>query len=869
MKYFLPITINGRRLHICNLEEQTADYKPKPTFSFIINNGGNHLQVLSVNTNDAKLISTDGYANDVELSNLYTSIEFVENEVDNLPTFYVNIVKGKEHKYELNGLVPNGSFTNKDNHFHIDIDKTVMTSKTDSFVVVLGYKANGKEYSYAFKIHLCAQDNLLEAAMDFGSEASQILIKSDGTNMRLIKEFHKFHDQYKNKTEFWQGNLDDKFYKSIFFLHKNPDKTEYAEPPNKNKNKTHIQTLLPKDLNADEFKDLEILPNMKLIELLDLSNQSTFDFEITFKDGSPHDNTNSTSFANKKTREGTLRLILSNFLYCILENKIIQNYNGRKRFLRLVILMPNVYYQKKVYSIIKDLYNDFNKIITNQKYSQYGGIEIQMISESDAAFVGTKKDQSVQRIDASNGYFLVIDAGKGTTDFSILKQYPNFSKFDSVYRAGIPASGHILTYAFYEAIRDYLNSQGITLNDKLLEASRVTLLKFMLCVEEFKIHFETSQNKEISKKLELRSYDNLEQIIVFLQTLIDDKTRIPNSEIKVEQKINELVGKIKEAIGYGVKSFSGYQKFEQVLLTGRGFLFEKFKSAVKKMLIKEQWIENDKLIFSYSSDRAKSICLTGAFSTTNEIEINKNSELIGRPIIQRRKDAKANWFIGTVAGNRILMITMLSIALLLLFLIIKHYFSELGSSLINEIDVKLLTLVLLIPILVGFLPKKIWLSRVIKNLSKSVNNCIDYLRSVFNKSDENLDTEFFYNGLKTNLQNPLMRVGGKEATPNLLDYEEKRLYFIGDGFVFQTKNGIIKFEEDYLNSELSPLVMQTLFPFFKGSIPEKETITTIDKQTDRTESTEEKLETITPPAEHDSTEDKVKEIKSNAVNPEK
>lgn len=774
MKYFLPITINGRRLHVCHLEEQTSEIKAKPIFSFIINNEGNHLQVFSVNTDDAKLISTEGYEKDVELSKLKSYIEFKDNEIESLPTYYINLGKSINLiQTENKGLVSNGSFSNSDKHFHIDIDKTVMPSETDSFVIVIRYKADSKEYSYAFKIHLCAQDNLIEAAMDFGSEASQILIKSDGTNMKLIKEFHKFHDQYKDKTEFWQGNLDEKFYKSIFFLHQNPDKTDYADPPNKNKDKTHIQTLLPKDGDAQAYKDLEILPNMKLIELLDLSNQSTFDFEITFKDGSPHDNTNNTSFANKKTREGTLRLILSNFLYCILENKIIQKYNGRKRFLRLVILMPNVYYQQKVYSIIKNLNEDFNKIITNEKYSRYGGIEIQMISESDAAFVGTKKDQSVQGDDATNGYFLIIDAGKGTTDFSILKQYPNFSKFDSVYRAGIPASGHILTYAFYEAIREYLNSNGITLNDKLLAADRASLLKFMECCENFKIQFEASENKEIPKMFELKVGDNLDRIIAFLNTLITEKIRVPNSETKVKQKINELVGIIKEAIGYGVKSFYDFKKFEQVLLTGRGFLFKDFKTDVEQMLIDEKWITSKDLIFSYDTDRAKSICLTGAFSTTNEVEINKNSELIGRPIIQRRIDAKES---------------------------------------------------------------------KIRRIKKAIS---DWIWKLFN-SNQSLDTEFFYEGLKTNLQNSLVRIGGKVKKLSFKDDDEKIFYFTGDGFVFQTKNGIIKFEEDYLNSELSPLVMQTLFPFFKGSIPEKETITTTDKQTDTTERTDEKQKEIIP-----------------------
>lgn len=773
MKYYLPITINERRLHICHLEEHTTNNIPKPTFSFIINNEGNNLQVFSVNTDDADLISTDGYDCDVNLSKLKTNIEYSENSIDSLPTYYVNLWKGKKlDKSKNDGLVSNGSFSNSDKYFHIDIDKTVMSTETNSFVVVIRYKTDNKEYSYAFKIHLCAKDNLIEAAIDFGSEASQIFVKSDGTNLKLVNEFRKFHSQHSEIDDFWQGALKDNFYKSIFFLHKTPDKTEYAEVPNKNLNKTHLQTLLPKVADPTIYNDLEILPNMKLIELVDLSNQQTFDIDITFEEGSPYDSTKSANLANKTTREGILRLILSNFLYCILENKLILNYDGKKRCLRLVLLMPNVYYQQKVYAIIKNLYEDFIKITANSKYLQYGGLEVQIISESDAAFVGTKKDQSVPKIDATNGYFLIIDAGKGTTDFSILKQYNNFSKFDSIYRAGIPASGHLLTYAFYEAIRNFLNSKHITLNDKLKAADRATLLNFMNCAEKFKINFEKSEDKEIS--FDLQADANLGEIITFLNKLLENLIRIPKSEEKVDIKINELVEKLKEAIDYGVKSSSDFKQFEQVLLTGRGFLFEKFKNAVKAMLKKENWIANENLIFSYSSDRAKSICLTGAFSTTEEIEINKNSELIGRPIIQRRIDVKDSWF------------------------------------------------------------------------SRNTKIIIDKLRKVANKSDENLDTEFFYHGQSTTLLNPLVRVGGRETTPNLQNTEEKRLYFIGDGFIFQTKNSIIPFNEEYLNSELSPLVIQTLFPFFKGSIPEKELITTPATTTVLPESPGEEQEEVAP-----------------------
>jgi len=771
MEYYLPITINERRLHICHMEEQSSDKQLSSVFSFIINKESSVLRVFGIDTDDAKLISTEGYDNDVKLSDLKAKILYKESDIDTLPTYYINLYKGKKEESEKNGLASWGDFTNSDKHFRVEIDKTIMAAATESFVVVICYKdeKQNKEFAYAFKIHLCTKENLIEAAMDFGSEASQISVKSDGTNMKLIREFKKFHSQYSSKDDFWQGNPSDILYKSVFFLHKNPNKTEYAELPNKHKDKTHIQTLIPKDADQAAYTDLEILPNMKLIELIDLNNSQTFDIDIDFKDGNPHNTGNNTNLTNKTTREGTLRLILSNFMYCILENKRINNYIGNNRCLRLVLLMPNVYSQQKVYTIIKELYKDFKSITTDSKYSQYRGLEIQIISESDAAFVGTKKDKSVPKIDVPNGYFLIIDAGKGTTDFSILKQYDNFSKFDSVYRAGIPASGHILTYAFYESIRDFLNSNGITLNDKLLEAhqknNRASLLKFINCVESFKTQYKEEQSNATYPS---STEQTLVRIVENLQEILSNNQKIPNSKEKVEVKITKLVDELRKAINLGIASSSGFKQFEQVLLTGRGFLFEKFKDEVKEMLKKNNWISDDNLIFSYSSDRAKSICLTGAFSTTEEIEINKNSELIGRPIFERR--GKVDFF------------------------------------------------------------KKIK----------------DKLSKTLNKSDENLDTEFFYHGISTNLQNPLVRIGCNETTPNLHNNEEKRLYFIGNGFIFQSKNGTIPFNEDYLNSEINELVMQTLFPFFKGSIPDKEIISTTKSTTVKQTQEAQKQEIDTP-----------------------
>lgn len=757
MKYYLPITINDRRLHVCHLEEQTPNNTLKPIFSFIINNGGNDLQVFAVNTNDAKLISTDGYDNDVKLSDLNASIEYKENNIDSLPTYYVNLDKKKQITTE-NGLVIKGSFNNPDKPFCVNIDKTVMPTAIESFVVVIRYKTESKEFSYSFKIHLCEKSNLIEAAMDFGSEASQVLVKSDGTNMRLVSVFEKFHANFNSWTwgkddkgnddiDYWQGKSNNELYKSVFFIHPNPKATKIEDEPNKNEAKNFIQTLTPKNFPT---KDLIMLPNLKLVELLHSSN---WQGDINFTDGNPFNGENSLPLSSPSAKDGILRMVLNNFLYCILKNKHNSKEN-RKRFLRLILLMPNVYFQKKVYKIIKNLYEDFEQIRLQKDYQQYAGIEIQMISESDSAFIGARKEkEDFEKKIVENGYFLIIDAGKGTTDFSILRrQNDKRSVFDSLYRNGIPASGHFLTFAFYEALRDFLNSENITLKDKVENAlkndDKSTLLNFMTILEQFKINYdEYSFDGEVATdKLNASSASTLDGITSYLkENLIDRKKHIPNVKEKVNDKIKSLVDLIEKKIKSAIEQEQNFRQFTQILLTGRGFLFMPFQNAVKDMLTNNGWITDRNHIHSYSNEnnKAKIICLEGAFRT-EEIIINDNSELIGRSYTD-----------------------------------------------IPPIQTK-------------------WLHKKLKNR---------FDRWLHKRNRGNfLNKDFFYNGI-TGIQSTNLNVfiSGRKIENDILRDDdsgnERRIYFIGEGFIVQNK-GTSKPIEENLNENMNDKVKQTLFPFY-------------------------------------------------------
>ena len=771
MEYYLPITINDRRLHICHLKEQSAEEKLNPIFSFVINNENNASRVFGIDADDAKLISTEGYDNDVKLSDLKTKILFTEGNSDSLPTYSIILYKGKKEESEKNGLASWGDFTNSDKHFRVEIDKTIMAATTESFVVEICYKYKDekqeKKFAYAFKIHLYTKENLIEAAMDFGSEASQIFVQSDGTNMKLVSSFEKFHgnldshewgkdDKGEKDKDYWQGIPSDDLYKSVFFIHTKPLKTTTVDKPNTNNESTFIQTLIPKNYEKEKYKDMIILPNLKLVELL---SGISWTKKISFKEGNPFDKQNLLLLSSTTAKNGILRMVLNNFLHCLLNDKL-ESTASNKRFIKLLLLMPNVYYQQKVYSVIKNLYEDFEKIKLNEKkYEQYAGIEIQMLSESDAAFMGAKSDAAFMKTKTKNntgptsqrcvkdGYFLIIDAGKGTTDFSILKQQgKKRSVFDSFYRNGIPASGHFLTYAFYEAAKEFFNSNGISLKNLIENAERSTLIKFMTVLEQFKIKYNEFSFDNKNVPIDKTSINTLDSIVTFLDELAKEKKHIPQIKKKVKEKVRLLVDKIQEAIKLGIKQEHTFKKFEKVLLTGRGFLFSPFQVAVSKMLSKNQWINENSDIHAYKKEdcnKAKTICLKGSFET-EKIEINNNSELIGRPYTAIPE------------------------------LISKNLFEKWWNKLAIY-----------------------WQNR--KN------------RATF------LDKEFFYNGVSVNQSSNLdIFISGRKIAmdDNKEEGNERRVYFTGENFIIQSKDRPNKIIEDKLGENLDDIVKQTLFPYY-------------------------------------------------------
>jgi hypothetical protein len=658
--YYLPIEINNRRWHICHLNE-FAGNNNTGKFSFIIDKNA---QTLFEIPYSAKFISESGYSKNIKMSDCPIYRIYKEDN-----TFFVDFIKGvrlpvqdkKTQDRNIDGFSISKDTNKSNSPYIVKIDTTKFSLTSFNIVIRLlvtknesvEKEENGRkitrpqvnikeEYTYGFQIHRCTKQsqNFIEAAIDFGSEASQVSYKrgneSRDKQLCLIDLFKGFHSDYNEVSEFWQGKENEHLFKSVFFVNTGTREQkvvfQYADKPFENKKESFIQVLKPKTRKSEDYKNLVTLPNLKLMEYMPNRNQQSI--SIHLGENKPEEIiNNSANLYDEEITESSLRLILSHILHTILE----QNKSSRipEQYLHITLLMPNVYPQKKVYTLMKNLYADFYEITKQQEYNCFKGIEIQMLSESDAAFLGAKRSKASEWHipNKTDGHFLIIDAGKGTTDFSILKQDKNHTNFDSLYRTGIPASGHILTYAFFEALESCLANYNIDLKNLVLTSPRATVLELMDKLDKLKSRYkETGQDEQLNIENAPSADCSLDDINTFIDNNFTE-LHIPVTREKVKTKIENLLLLIKTEINK-----SGIKQFEQAIFTGRGFRFKPFREEVIKMLESENMLVNKQIVFK-DDDSTKTICIDGAF-VLDHSRINKNSELIGKPKLELDNEGK-------------------------------------------------------------------------------------------------------------------------------------------------------------------------------------------------------------------------------------
>lgn len=464
------------------------------------------------------------------------------------------------------------------------------------FIIIEG---NNIFYGTKFFYYRKNQTNqkIINAALDFGSEASQITyLDNDALRNNIAPAvmgdlLKSLYDDDNNKIgfdfkEYIQSSKEndpsaDKYLRSIFFYQSiNAKKDNGGYPSNEYFKFLTKENVIASYLNDSQYK-YKVLPNLKL------SYIAAENYTIEFDD---KDNLRSDKFImNIK------KLILSNFIEAIIR---VNNDSNKELLIKFTLLYPNIYNQKS----INKLYEELNDIfISKLKTNQIKGFEINLLSESDAVFLGTKNIYH-KEIKSNNNY-IVIDSGKGTTDYSIIKNIDN-NLHETLFRTGFVGAGNLITFSFLIALIYDISvakkKDFNTLAHKLLKDLSISkLYTISNKLNEIKVNHN-------SKKMQ-NNYDSLNIDTASLDNILDNIKNISDEGDYINGAISFIINKIEN----DVKDFVTQKT--TIFLSGRSFKFKPFLDKINSVFHgKCQQIK-------FIEDYPKTIALLGAFSTNNSL----------------------------------------------------------------------------------------------------------------------------------------------------------------------------------------------------------------------------------------------------------
>lgn len=540
--------------------------------------------------------------------------------------------------------------------------------------VVLQYT---DEDSSVYRANLCfhfqQEDHpVMYHMLDFGSEASQIARcypdrdMSPAMQYNIVEEMEKLSGMQQpgvkdiNRRYYLQDELGSMgrqqyLYSSKIFIrkknaifsetdkkilfHNNVNDTNVNEPGH-----SLMNTLTDSSNNTQIRYHYTILPNLKILSFMPqmVGNMEFADIDVEQQNAegeSSWKHFEETNFYSQHFNQKIYNAILNSFLYLIV-NKI-KRYNEHG-LLDLNILVPNIYGQHKVTELYKSIETDLPIIIQKEGLQDViTGFEIHIISESDASFLGMMSERFFHEQAAkTDEKFLVVDSGKGTTDFSIIRKNAH-NRYDSIYRSGIPGAGNVITYAFLETITHAVTNA----REKIHIIRRIMAENTTL-----------SERLSISEALEeiKRNYSNRQQLTAAdIKTMVQEVTGQDSLDYENPNCINNLVGILQKISRTGtISDMYGYinlsvqylvnevmkcmteidrkkeMRFNRVFLSGRAFLFAPFKEYMVKRLVEEQYLSGPEGV--QVPGNMKDVCIKGSVKGD---QVNFDSGIIGLPLL--------------------------------------------------------------------------------------------------------------------------------------------------------------------------------------------------------------------------------------------
>ncbi|GAB5399062.1 MAG: hypothetical protein Aureis2KO_06470 [Aureisphaera sp.] len=645
--YYLPIHIESRRVHICKLTKGQNNTSSE----FVVSHASrNTFLTLKKGT---QLLSEDG-TNDDRLvldhngENWTSAFKIIFESHDNTLNLVLEELPEKVGILEVDG---EDVLEQMDVRYRLKDDGLVLEN-TATTPRTLACNISYRSFTSYLTFDIVPNTQIVNAVFDFGSEASQIgVMFNDAENIELLNLISLAYDHFYKRKFADTDTTNADFYQyehghnhvllSYFFLRTQEGiSNKLGVPFQAGKNSLikilakHTDPVFFNNINKNNDMGHFLLPNLKLADVVDFPN-----IKYDGKNGETK------YFDNQEVKDEIFEIIMSQFVHLLL--KRIDNYYTTKNpnqktdiYLRLNLLVPNIYSQHKVFNMLERLNENTSAIFQQDHFkNDFKGIELLTSSESDASFDYKEYEQGRNDRNGASSpdYCLVIDAGKGTTDFSIIECLQNPNRYISSHRSGIAGAGNLMTFAIMEAIVATITNNNpqkskMFIEEKILKADAYRQLNFFYLIEKIKKSYDSLDEITAEKLLDKEN----EYLNISFGTLQDLGLRELNDFLKkftdANKRIMDYYGIIDKSIDSYVKKLmhelenTQEKKFYNIRFAGRAFLFSPLREKLEKQLKK----------FSRDIDhleRPKEKCLEN--SLDKRIRISENSNLVGIPVTSK------------------------------------------------------------------------------------------------------------------------------------------------------------------------------------------------------------------------------------------
>ena len=546
--------------------------------------------------------------------------------------------------------------------------------------IFLLLKMKKKSYQQELKLCVARERDISDVVLDFGSEASQTGIFKRGES-QTESDLRELFPEMENllltppttsvasstttsmpaslSSSYVQKDNDKHFFKSIFFAKKQFTDTDAGTP---------IPELDLTGEHVEENKIMKMLTTQK--EAQDLVKKQGFiqipNVKITQFGGVKQPKVGPNSDPILDYQDG--------YFYRASINQFILNAlkNASTPCICLYVLMPNVYSQLSIIDHLRWIRKDIIDVLkkNTRLAERIKAVELSAISESDASLLGAIRvieDNNKNNEVVEPGRYIIIDAGKGTLDYSAIRyEIEPEPKVYSIYRSGIIGAGNSLTYAYFFALlRDYMNQAVSTQTSEddiqsfIFEnvlgrtpagiakggGDIATLLKMMQAVEHYKIQSSSEERRAdetintLTSSAKHSSWKDVEMTSItdFINKMIPDGTKTykplsTEAKLYVTKAIIQIVEEVCTNLSL-LKSMH-FEKANGIIFAGRGFALPEFKLTMKKKL-EETGIADEELTYMRSdiAVNQKSVCL---YIRTAIQEGHYNNHMNSVPIVLRR-----------------------------------------------------------------------------------------------------------------------------------------------------------------------------------------------------------------------------------------